>query len=361
MLAQLFHASSASQVLELAGQPQVLKIAIYLLGSVYLIRFVRIWCREAGHIKHESGYSTPISRLWARLVAFLIAILAAALLVGKVKSHGSESAIAQRKRYRFVVVSNHQIQADAIVLGRLAKLRRWRFMVAMEEVRRPLLAPLYALVGAVPVIRRGSQAAQDPAVSSHAAADAVTGAVKALAGDKNASLIQRGLVGTLMLIALSALTSALHMWVAIPLTVLTVLATMDLFIRQATHFLIFGQGKLIPTDLLRPEDFRTGPIRIAREVAEVTGDEVALLVVHVRYEYDRRFAGLLTRLLMLIRFPRRFFGAQAVYRADVDVSQPMPLNNLPTDDDEANKLVFEEMTRLKAIGDARAASMVTPV
>lgn len=327
---------------------EVVEIAAALLGAVYVFGFIRFWRNEARNLVKESGYAPPIPRLWAILLGALVTRLVSGLLIGKIRIVGGEKAKQEEKKWLYVAVFNHQIPIDAVVASKLAKHRRWRFMVAMEEVRRPFLAPLYAIVGAIPVIRRNSEAAKDTDSPTRAAAAAVLGAVNALKSDREAGPKEKGVYATIALTVLSAMLIWLQLWwIAAPVAIFASLRLLDLFSKRPTHFAIFPQGKLVPKDELKVEDFHPGPVKIARRVAKATGLPVALLAGHIAYDKDRAHASLGTRFLEAVHFPRLLFGYGPVYGATLTLSDPIPVDSLSTRDDEAARQIYEHILRLK--------------
>lgn len=327
---------------------EVVEVAAAVLGVAYLVLFVRFWRREAQKLVKESGYAPPIPRLWATMLAVALTRVVSGLLIGKIRIKGGETAKRDEKKWRYVAVFNHQMPTDAIVCAKLANFRRWRFMVAMEEVRRPLLGPFYAIVGAIPVIRRGSEAAKGTDSPTRAAAAAVIGAVNALKSDQEAGPKEKGIYATIALTLLTAMLVWLQAWwVAVPVALFASLRILDLFAKRPSHFAIFPQGKLVEDDELKAEDFHPGPVKIGRRLQKATGQPVALLPGHIRYDYDRDHASLWFRFLEAIHFPRRFFGYGPVFGATLTLGEPIPIDSLPTRDEEAAHQIYAEILRLK--------------
>jgi 1-acyl-sn-glycerol-3-phosphate acyltransferase len=105
--------------------------------------------------------------------------------------------------------------------------------------------------------------------------------------------------------------------------------------KKNSSLLYFPQGKLVADNILRPEDFRPGIVKVARKAASQVGAEpLAIIPVAILYKHDRSQATLLHRLMLTLgqKWFRNIFGAKN-FGAVVVVGDPIPVHDLPYDAD----------------------------
>jgi len=111
--------------------------------------------------------------------------------------------------------------------------------------------------------------------------------------------------------------------------------------QRRSRVLIFPQGKLVYDNVIRPEDFKTGAVRILKHVAsETPGEPAAILPMGVFYKRDPKhmtWGHKLARKLNL-RWFRRAFGVTN-YGGTVVVGEPIPVASLPEDPKAATDLI----------------------
>ena len=258
---------------------------ILLIVVATVIRRFRFW-KKQGLKLQESGYLPPAPSRLGRAIFRLLSRLAVFLMVGPVKVIGRNNATGYRGR--LIIVPNHTFQMDFTVISRAVPLD-FRYMAATKELLgfRGLMG---ALTGAFGVDAKATGGAES----------AVAASVKVLTQ------------------------------------------------RYDSRLLLFPQGKLIEDNVLRPEDFKTGAVRILRRTAELIDRQpAALLPVAIRYKRDPADASWFHRLVMKLgwkRFRRAF--KQANYGVVAVIGEPIAVESLPENAREATEIM---RTRIQAL------------
>jgi 1-acyl-sn-glycerol-3-phosphate acyltransferase len=121
------------------------------------------------------------------------------------------------------------------------------------------------------------------------------------------------------------------------------------------RMLMFVQGKLVYDNVLRPEDFRTGNIRMLHKVHELTNEDPADLPIAIHYwERCDCLKPTLFRRSMVWLFTKLFpdYGSGPKYGATVVIGKPIPLSTLPEDPRAAIEQVRVAMDGLLDIAKA---------
>lgn len=112
---------------------------------------------------------------------------------------------------------------------------------------------------------------------------------------------------------------------------------------RRSRVLTFPQGKLVGDNVLRAEEFRTGPIRachVAIEKHGVKADEIAILPMAIHYLRDPRQKSWMHQLINWLgwksfRTFKMFGETTRNYGAVVAIGKPIPMSELPADPREA--------------------------
>lgn len=119
--------------------------------------------------------------------------------------------------------------------------------------------------------------------------------------------------------------------------------------KKDASLLYFPQGKLVADNILRPEDFRPGVIKVARRAASEVGSEpLAIIPVAILYRNDPSRASMLHRLMLTLgqRWFRNIFGKKN-FGAVVVVGEPILVQDLPADADPEHPHNATEFLRQK--------------
>ncbi len=119
---------------------------------------------------------------------------------------------------------------------------------------------------------------------------------------------------------------------------------------ESSKLLIFPQGKLIRDNILRAEEFKTGAVRIARQVAEETGEPVVILPVALYYKQNPCESSRLNRLFhkLGLRFTRSMFS-YTNYGGCVVIGKPIATQSLPEDPHAATEVLRKEIDALLTV------------
>lgn len=260
-------------------------VMVKVIAIWSIFRRASFWKTQGKLLSERSGHLTPYQPAIARLALGIVASVGFRLKIGKLKVYGRENTRA--KGYRFIFAPNHQNELDSVLMAYLLRKRKYRFMIAMDQVQGAR-APWMAFIGGISVVRE----------KPRLAVDALNSAAEALGRERG------------------------------------------------SDFLIFPQGKLVETNQLRQEDFHTGPVHLGRKAAAIAQENFALLPVLISYITDPREAGWLARLLKFFRYDRSFYGT-TVYGARVHFGKPMPLEDLPHDKKEATTALLEALLAMQ--------------
>jgi 1-acyl-sn-glycerol-3-phosphate acyltransferase len=253
-------------------------IAVAAVALAVAIGFrIRFWVNEGPKLQ-ISGYLPPKPSWFAIKVYRGLCRLVGRLFIGPIKVIGRKNGNYDG---RLLIASNHQYQFDFAMIAKATSCGM-HYMTVTSELRG-LRGVMGAWTGAFGV---------DPTVPGGADA-AVQASVKILVRDNDSRL------------------------------------------------LLFPQGKLVKDNVLRPEDFKTGAVRIVKAAAEkIDGQPLAILPMGVVYKRDPKQATLFHRLLRSVGLKgfRRAFG-YSNYGGTVVVGKPIPVSSLPADPKEATELL----------------------
>lgn len=255
-----------------------------ILAAIYAAHRISFWKAEGIRVL-KPGHLPPLPRLSARLVRLVLGYAFVFLFVGRLRIVGKRNL---RYGGRLIVLGNHQTERDAILLPYLMRLRSVRYFIAKNQALG-LRAPLVAYSGGI--------------VVEHAT--------------------KRGPV--------AALTTAIKAMIAEP----------------TTDFVIFPQGRLVRDNDLRREDFYPGAAVLGDKVARKSESTLAYLPVGFYYDHDLRNATPLHKALNRLGFKgfRSFFG-EVIYGAVLVVGEPIPVQCLPDNADQATDVLFESVVAL---------------
>lgn len=276
-----------------------------LAALAVLVRF-GYWLNE-GRKLQTSGYMPPPSSRFARGFYKGACKLLSWLYVGPIKVIGEEN---QEFVGRGIILPNHHIWPDFAVVGKSIKFS-FRQIAKAGEIKNPIVGALSAWIGTVGVQVEGGK-------SQDGAANAVVDAgAKVLAAS------------------------------------------------YGSRMLLFPQGLLVPDNVLRPKQFRTGAMRIVRKAeAAIGSDPIYVLPVAVHYIRDPKRATGMHRFLHAIglKFFRRVTLNASVeapgggrmnefhvfynYGAVVAIGKPIAVKDLPADAREATELVRQKIDEL---------------
>ncbi len=210
-----------------------------LAGTVLLaliVASVRIlfWINEGKKLL-QPGYMTPKVSWWARATRLFIGRIAMHLRVGRLIIIGKENL---RYRGRLLMLPNHQIEKDAVIVTAVFGTMHFRFLMAINQITK-LRAPFAAWLGGIAVHHD-----RNPAAS-------VRTAMRALGAEQNSSLV------------------------------------------------VFPQGRLIRNNALLREDFFAGALMIGKHAAKKSELPFAVLPIVSYYDRDSKHATLLFRVARL--------------------------------------------------------------
>lgn len=288
-----------------------LKIATAVLGFTWF----KYWRQHAGKYE-ESGYTPPASSWGAELLFYLFARALAFVTVGRVDVIHGRLRRGQAGSYEFeqdlqgtgdlpgrtIFLSNHQMQPDFAMLRHGAG-RHFRMLTSAEELKDlpekagylPCLVRKIFGVGSAAsgVISVGFKNKDDGQKAQSACIAALASNYTRLAKPQLASLLVFWLV-----LALAAIVSG-HAYLAIGTLVLSGLVGCLPGSEPALG--IFPEGSLLPDNPELSEHFRPGAYRIAKAVAESTGEPVQIVPMAIFYKRDENDAGWSQRFLAKLR------------------------------------------------------------
>lgn len=263
-----------------------------LAGTVLLaliVASVRIlfWINEGKKLL-QPGYMTPKVSWWARATRLFIGRIAMHLRVGRLIIIGKENL---RYRGRLLMLPNHQIEKDAVIVTAVFGTMHFRFLMAINQITK-LRAPFAAWLGGIAVHHD-----RNPAAS-------VRTAMRALGAEQNSSLV------------------------------------------------VFPQGRLIRNNALLREDFFAGALMIGKHAAKKSELPFAVLPVGIYYDRDSKHATLLFRAARLfgITWFSDWFN-ETTFGATVAFGKPIPIADLPDDLEKATDIVFNEIKTLSELAE----------
>ncbi len=264
-------------------------IAVAAAFAVYRFNF---WRKEA--LKMVSGgYLPPPPTMAGNLFLRMLGRIFCFLFVGKVKVKGRENARADRDEH-LLVVGNHQFQLDVATMSRVIP-GKYRHLGKASEMKNPIRGFLAVFTGHFAARVEGGKSTG----GSQEVIDACAGAL------------------------------------------------------ASSHLLLFPQGKLVYDNVLRPEDFRTGAVRIAQQCAASSRTRVSFLPVAIHYDENPEHASWLYSVMKLVGFKtfRKFpdsVKTRTFYGATVVVGKRIPLCELPEDPREAIEAIRRQIAVLLA-------------
>lgn len=263
-----------------------------LAGTVLLALIVasvriRFWINEGKKLL-QPGYMTPKVSWWARATRLFIGRIAMHLRVGRLIIIGKENL---RYRGRLLMLPNHQIEKDAVIVTAVFGTMHFRFLMAINQITK-LRAPFAAWLGGIAVHHD-----RNPAAS-------VRTAMRALGAEQNSSLV------------------------------------------------VFPQGRLIRNNALLREDFFAGALMIGKHAAKKSELPFAVLPVGIYYDRDSKHATLLFRAARLfgITWFSDWFN-ETTFGATVAFGKPIPIADLPDDLEKATDIVFNEIKALSELAE----------
>lgn len=252
-----------------------------LCAALLLLWRTTHWIRH-GRKLVEVGYVPPRPPIQARWLRCWLSRLLLFFMVGKLRIVGAQHL---RHRGRLIILVNHIIEHDAVVLPAVLGCRHFRSLMAVNQIT-PLRAPLAALTGAIAVHHEKNPRA------------AVRAAIAALDAEEDSSL------------------------------------------------LVFPQGELHKDNVLERKHFFSGAMLITHKAAKNSDEPFAVLPIGMDYDRNPAHRPRWQKLLNAAGIPvRRFFG-QTTSAVNVVVGEPIPLDKLPEGHDEAMTAVFERICTL---------------
>lgn len=261
---------------------------VFLLVLAFATARVRFWISEGKKLL-EPGYQTPRVSFWARLTRLVVGRIAMYLRVGRLIVIGKSNL---KYNGRLLLMPNHQIEKDAVVVTTVFGLMHFRFLMAINQITG-LRAPFAAWLGGIAVHHD-----RNPSAS-------VRTAINALKAESDSSLV------------------------------------------------VFPQGKLVRDNVLRRDEFFAGALMIGKLAGKKSELPFAALPVGIYYDRDPKHATLLFRIARALRI--RWFSDwfnETTYGVTVMFGRPIPLADLPDDLDEATTRVFEEIRTLSEFAEA---------
>jgi 1-acyl-sn-glycerol-3-phosphate acyltransferase len=247
---------------------------------------ISFWKAEGARVL-EPGHVPPLPRWHARFIRMALGKLFVFLFIGRLRIIGKKHL---KFGGRVITYANHQTERDAVLMTYMSGTRQTRYFIAKTQATG-WRAPLIAFTGGI--------------VVEHAT--------------------RRGPILALMS-AIGAMQK-----------------------EAGTDFIIFPQGKLVPTNVLLREDFFSGIAVIGYKVSPESEEVLAYLPHAIYYDRDRTHRTLLHRTLNFFGMKnfRKFFG-EVIYGAVVFIGEPIPVSCLPEDKEKATDVLFERIQTLSA-------------
>ena len=279
-------------------------------GVGYFVHGICYWGYQGRMLRH-TGYMPPPSTRFARWFYKLACYIIAWASVGPVKVIGAENA---RFEGRGLVLPNHQVAPDFAVVGKVTPFS-YRQIAKYNEIKNPVLSTLAAWIGTVGVQVEGGKL-------QGGGANAIV--------DAGAGILARS---------------------------------------YGSRMLLFPQGKLVTSNELRKEDYRTGATRILNNtLAQIPADEpLWVLPMAIEYKRDPKDATFFHRVMQKLgmKWFRRWINWEWVENADgtkrkswysfttygatVVIGQPIDARTLPSDPRAAIDFICERTQELLAV------------
>jgi 1-acyl-sn-glycerol-3-phosphate acyltransferase len=270
--------------------PTVGDLFLFLGLFVFLLWFF-FWQVQGWLLSNRSGHFAPMISAAPRYIRWMVGCVVAAYFVGPVRIIGKENL--KNLKGRVIITPKHVIETDAVLVAKLARFFKVRFLIAINQTTFPRGAPL-AWMGAISV----GYDKTNPALSS---ANAAKSAVKTMTHEKDSVL------------------------------------------------LVFPEGKLDKENYLERKNFRNGFNRIGRACQRICPEQNwGVLPVDVEYERDPAKATRFQQLVAKLGLSRSFLG-NTVYGATVRYGKVIPFENLPADEDASTDVLFAALVGLRAM------------
>jgi 1-acyl-sn-glycerol-3-phosphate acyltransferase len=254
------------------------------VAAVYVFRKACYWQNEGAKLLNI-GYVPPPVTAKARLLRRCFGRYSTFRHVGPVLVVNGEYL---SRPGRYLIVLNHQIEKDALLVMHVLGLHNYRYLIASNQVLGTRI-PLAAMTGALVVDH-----ANNPGAS-------VRSAIRALASEPDSSLV------------------------------------------------VFPQGTLVRRNVLTRKEFAAGVLMIGKHAHKKS--ELPFFVLPAAIDYDRNpaHASLLHKALHAIGWQafRRWWNEQT-YRATVVLGEPIPMEKLPANLDLGMDIVFGKICQLAA-------------
>lgn len=261
---------------------------VLLVVVAFAIARAHHWISEGKKLT-EPGHLTPRVSFWARLTRLIVGRITMFLRVGRLTIIGKSNL---KYNGRLLLMPNHQIEKDAVVVTTVFGLMHFRFLMAINQITG-LRAPFAAWLGGIAVHHD-----RNPSAS-------VRTAINALKAERDSSLV------------------------------------------------VFPQGKLVRDNVLRREEFFAGALMIGKLAGKKSELPFAALPVGIYYDRDPKHATLLFRIARALgtRWCSDWFN-ETTYGVTVMFGRPIPLSELPDDLDQATTVVFEQIRTLSEYAEA---------
>lgn len=263
-----------------------------MISSVVIalaIAWFLYWQVQGWLLSHRSGHYAPMISAAPRYVRWALGCLLARIFIGPVKIVGEENlSLCQG---RVIIAPKHVIENDAVLVAKLARTMKIRFLIAINQTQGLRGAPL-AWMGAISV----GYDKTNPALS---AANATKSAVTALTSESDSFL------------------------------------------------LVFPEGRLDKENILMREKFRSGVVRIAKACQNRDlQNDWHVLPVDIVYENNVANATSFQRRLARLGISRKLFG-HTVFGATVTYAKPLAVRSLPDDESLATDTLFASLKQAR--------------
>lgn len=247
------------------------------------------WQIQGWLLSHRSGHYAPMITVVPRFLRWMVGCAVAWYYIGPVRIVGWDNI--KDFQGRLMVAPKHVRETDAVLVAKLARTRKLRFLIAINQTKFPRSAPL-AWMGAISV----GYDKNNPALSG---ANAVRSAVKAMTEEAD------------------------------------------------TILLVFPEGKLDRENKLLRENVRGGTVRIGLSLHYKRPEQNwHIAPVDVQYVTDPSKATRFQRLVERLGMRRRFLGNK-VYGAVVTYGKPIAVATLPDDEELGTDILFSALAGLR--------------
>jgi len=244
---------------------------------------VNYWWKEGKKLVATPGYFSPRAPIFARIARLTVSRLFCRRFIGPIKRLGTEYMKDDR---RLIILINHQTERDVIIIPSTLRLRVVRALMAVTQIFG-IRVPAAAWLGVIAVHH-----------------------------DKNPSAALRGMIKVMQN-------------------------------DEDSDGIVFPQGALIRSNVLKREEFFDGALMIAKKTAEKSKRKVAVLPAAIAYDRNPAHATWAHRLADAIGWKsfRTFYG-DTIYGAAVAFGKPIPVEELPEKYSDAMTVVFERIVAL---------------